>query len=319
MSELHHPRRTLYREAFRAAALGLAVNGGLGAAKLVGGLAGRSFALLADAVNSLGDVITSAVVMFALWYAQRPADKEHPYGHTRAEAIAGSNVALLVLVSALLLGWEALQRFRVTHDPPPSWTLLIAGANVFIKESLYRYKIRVGRRLGSRALIANAWDHRSDALCSLAVLAGLGLVRLGGPRWAFADELAAMVVVAAISVSAIILLRSSIHELMDVQADDALVGEARREALSVPGVRGVETLWLRKSGLEYLMDIHIEVDGDLTIAEGHRIGHRVKDHLLARLPTLRDVLVHLEPFPHAPDPLHADPTGSRVDESFNLD
>jgi divalent metal cation (Fe/Co/Zn/Cd) transporter len=101
---------------------------------------------------------------------------------------------------------------------------------------------------------------------------------------------------------------------MDVQADDELLDEVRREALSVPGVRGVETLWLRKSGLEYLMDIHIEVDAELTIAEGHRIGHRVKGHLLARLPSLRDVLVHLEPYPHEPDPARAG-----IDAAFNSD
>jgi cation diffusion facilitator family transporter len=319
MTELQRPKEELYREALRAAGLGLVVNGGLGAAKLVGGLIGQSFALLADAVNSLGDVVTSAAVMFALWVAQRPADKEHPYGHTRAEAIAGSNVALLILISALALGWEALRRFRVAHGPPPLWTLAIAGANILIKEALYRYKIRVGRRLGSRALIANAWDHRSDALCALAVLVGLGLVRIGGPRWSAADEVAALVVVAAISVSALGLLRTSVHELMDVQADDELLDQVRREALSVPEVRGVETLWLRKTGLEYLADIHIEVDAGLTIAEGHRIGHRVKDRLLARLPALRDVLVHLEPYPHPHDGSPAKQAISGIDAGFNSD
>src|SRR5262245_21301758 len=136
MTELQPPKQRLYREAFHAAALGLVVNGLLGAAKLVGGLVGHSFAMLADAVNSLGDVVTSAAVMFALWFAQRPADKEHPYGHTRAEAIAGSNIALLVLVSALWLGWEAIHRIFLVHERPPVWTLVIAGANVLIKEAL---------------------------------------------------------------------------------------------------------------------------------------------------------------------------------------
>jgi cation diffusion facilitator family transporter len=288
----------LYRQAVRASLLGLAVNGALGAAKLVGGIVGQSFALLTDAVNSIGDVITSIGVLVALRFAQKPADAEHPYGHTRAEAIAGAYLGLLVLISAVWLGFEALQRLGEIHPTPPAWTLAIAGANVLIKEALYRYKIRVGRRLRSRALIANAWDHRSDAFSALAVLVGLALVRLGGPRWIAADEAAALVVVAAISWTAVKLVRESIHELLDVQADDALIDAVRREALTVPGVRGIETLWIRKTGLEYLTDVHIEVDAEMSIADGHLIGHHVKDRLLDRFPAIRDVLVHLEPFPH---------------------
>lgn len=181
-------------------------------------------------------------------------------------------------------------------------TLWIAGANVFIKEGLYQYKVRVGRRTGSTSLIANAWDHRSDALCALAVCVGLGPIRLGGNQFIWADEVASLVVAAAIIWSGIGLFRTSASELMDVQANDQFVRQVREAAESVPDVKAVETLWLRKSGLEYLADIHIEVDQCLTVAEGHRIGHPVKDRLLETFPTLRDVLVHLEPFSHA----HAD-------------
>ena len=292
------PRSNVYRDATRAAAIGLVINLALGLTKLIGGLVGDSFALLSDAVNSLGDVFTSAVVLFAFRVAQRPADKEHPYGHTRAEAIAASNVALLVILSAMFVGWEAVRRIHVQHGVPPVWTLWIAGCNVVIKESLYQYKVRVGRRTGSTALIANAWDHRSDALCALAVLVGLSIVRWGGPRFISADEIAALVVVSAIVWSGTSLFRTSAHELMDVQAEESLVQSLRRAAASVAGVRGVEKLWVRKSGLEYLADIHIEVDSQLTVADGHRIGHVVKDRLLGEFPKLRDVLVHLEPYPH---------------------
>jgi cation diffusion facilitator family transporter len=282
----------------QAAALGLAVNLALGAAKLAGGLIANSFALLSDAVNSLGDSLTSVVVLFALWVAQKPADEEHPYGHTRAEAVAASNVALIVMISALWVGWQAIQRFTAPHDAPPPWTLWLAGGNVLIKEALYRYKAGVGRRTGSAAIIANAWDHRSDALCSLAVLVGLGAVRWGGPNLVWADEAAALVVVAAIVWSSLGLFRRSASELMDVQADDELVQEIRRAAEEVPGVRAIEKLRVRKSGLEYLADMHIEVDAHTTVEEGHRIGHVVKDRLVSRFASLRDVLVHLEPYPH---------------------
>ena len=292
------PATSLYREAIRAALLGLVVNLTLGIVKLVGGIAGGSFALISDAVNSLGDSLTSIVVLGALWYAQRPADQEHPYGHTRAEAVAASNVALLILISALFVGWEAISRLNTQHDIPPSWTLWIAGANVIIKEALYRYKRRIGQKTGSAAILANAWDHRSDALCSLAVLIGLSIVLWGGPACIWADEMAALLVVAAIAWSSGLLFRSSVSELLDPQADEQLVAQIRDTALQVPGVRHVETLRVRKTGLEYLADIHIQVDANLTVDEGHRIGHHAKDRLLHEFASLRDVLVHLEPYPH---------------------
>jgi len=291
-------KRELYREAVRATALGLVVNLGLGVAKLAGGIVGGSLALVSDAVNSLGDVFTSSAILLAFRVAQKPADAEHPYGHTRAEAIAGSNVAVLVIVSALIVGWGAIWSFplEASHQPPPLWALAIAGVNVVIKEALYQYKIRLGRRLGSSSLTANAWDHRSDAFSALAVLIGLSLVRVGGPRFLFLDGVSALVVVAVILVSAAKLLVASGQELMDAQADQPFVDEIRAFAAGSPGVRRVDKLWVRKTGLEYLVDIHLQVPADLTVAEGHTISHQVKDRLLERFPILRDVLVHLEPF-----------------------
>ncbi|MEZ6122631.1 MAG: cation diffusion facilitator family transporter [Planctomycetaceae bacterium] len=292
------PISQVYTEVTRAAMLGLVVNLALGITKLAGGVFGQSFALIADAVNSIGDVIATVVVLVALKVAQRPPDAEHPYGHTRAEGIAASNVATLVIVSAVLVGWEAIQRLWLDHSTPPGWTLWIAASNVVIKEMLYQYKMRVGRRTGSAAIVANAWDHRADALCALAVLAGLAAVRWGGPGFAWADEAASLVVVAAIIWSGTLLFRNSASELMDVQADPEFVDHIRRTARTVAGVEDIETLWVRKSGLEFFVDIHIEVDQHLSVAAGHRIGHDVKDRLLEDFPCLRDVLVHLEPFPH---------------------
>lgn len=290
---------SVYREVTRAAALGLAVNLGLGAAKLFGGLVGHSFALIADAVNSLGDVVTTVAVLIALRVAQRPADEEHPYGHSRAEGIVASNIAMLLIISALAVGWEAIQRMSTEHEIPPAWTLWIAAANVVIKEALYRYKIRVGKRTGSSSIIANAWDHRSDALCALAVLLGLGVIRWGGKDYIWADEAVSLVVVAAITWSGYQLFRKSGSELMDAQANEKFVESIRTVASEVEGVRAVEKLLVRKSGLEYFADIHIEVDASMTVADGHEIGHAVKDKLLDEFPLLRDVLVHLEPHPHS--------------------
>ena len=198
----------------------------------------------------------------------------------------------------MLVGWEAIHRIGLEHELPAIWTLWIAGANILIKECLYQYNVRVGKRTGSSAIIANAWDHRSDAMCALAVLIGLGTIRLGGSQFIWTDEVASLIVVATIIWSGVQLFRSSASELMDVQADSEFVDRIREVAMSVAGIKAVETLWVRKSGLEFFADIHIEVDQQLTVAEGHRIGHQVKDRLLAEFPNLRDVLVHLEPFPH---------------------
>lgn len=296
------PKEDVYRQAVQVATAGLLINLSLGVAKLIGGVVGESFALISDAINSLGDVFTSLAVLFALWIARKPADAEHPYGHTRAEAIAGSNIAVVVFFSALMVGWEAYYRIGVAHSLPPSWTLWIAAANVVIKEVLYHVGMRIGRRSKSSSMLASAWDHRADAFSALAVLVGIAAVRWGGPALIFADELAALAVVLMILVSASSLFYKSASELMDVQADREVVERIRKRAAQVTGVRGVETLWVRKTGLEYLVDIHIEVDPELTVAEGHQIGHNVKDELLESFPVLRDVLVHLEP--HLDDTEH---------------
>lgn len=285
----------MYRSAVRAAGTGLAINLILGVVKLVGGIVGNSFALLSDAVNSIGDSLGSVIVLYALRVAQKPPDAVHPYGHTRAEAVAGVSVAWLIAFSAVMVGWEAIAHLSERHAPPASFTLWIAAANVFIKEILYRINKSIGERLGSQSLVANAWDHRSDALCSLAVVLGIAAVRWGGPQYVWADEVAALVVVAAILWSASRLLRSSAAELMDQQVDDATVDAIRQAALAVPGVRAVEKLRVRRSGMECFADIHVEVDPKMTVERGHRIGHDVKERLIGKVTSLRDVLVHLEP------------------------
>lgn len=291
-------KRSLYREAILITLFGVGVNAALGAGKLVGGWLGNSFALLSDAANSLGDVTVSLGVLYALWLAQRPPDKEHPYGHTRAEGIAGLTVAILVSVAAGFIGWEAIRQLGQEQEVPARWTIAIAAVNLVVKEGLYQFSRRVGHRTGSMAIAATAWDHRADALCSAVVLVGLLAAVYGGAAWAAADEIAALAVAAAVIYSGVRLFVHAARELMDMQADKEIVDQVRDSAADVAGVRGVETLWVRKSGLEYFADIHVEVDADLSVAEGHRIGHEVKDELLRSYPQLRDVLVHVEPYPH---------------------
>jgi cation diffusion facilitator family transporter len=287
----------LYREARRAAAWGIAVSLGLGLMKLLGGLFGGSLALQTDAVHSLVDAIISGTLLGALTVAERPADPEHPYGHTRVEAVAGLSIALILVLLALGIGWEALRTLSSRRDAPEPYTLAIALVGIAIQEALYRRAIRAARRTGSGALAATAWDYRLDAIGSLVVLAGVALATWGGPRWLWADNAAAAVAAATILWVAVGLFRDNAEELIDRQADPALLDAVRREALAVPGVRGVETLRVRKAGLEYLVDIHVEVDPEQTVRQGHDIAHAVKRRIIRNVPPIRDVLVHIEPSP----------------------
>ena len=289
-------RDSISREPTNAALLGLFVNVSLGIVKLFAGILGRSFALIADSVNSLGDSAASVIVLASLRVAQKPEDSQHPYGHSRAEAVGASTVSLLIIIAALIVGWQALSRITLAHEIPPAWTLWVAGMNVIIKEGLFRYNLRVGKRTKSSAIIANAWDHRADALCSFAVLVGLGVVRWGGQDLIWADETAALVIVIVILVSGFRLYANSASELMDPQAAVDIVERIRASARRVDGVCDVEKLWVRKTGLEYFVDVHIQVDPALSVREGHEIGHKVKDALLNDFNLLRGVLVHLEPF-----------------------
>jgi len=285
----------LYDQSRRAAMWGVAVTLSLGIAKLLGGLFGHSLALLSDSVHSLGDALAAGSVVGALLWAQQPADQEHPYGHTRAEAVAGASVALLLFLSGLWVGWEALHGFNQPAEQPEWYTLVIAAVSVLLNEALYQYSSRVARRTGSSAVLAASWDQRLDAFGSLAVLVGLALAHFGGPTFQAADRLAALVVAVVITWAGGSLFWRSVQELMDRQAEPEIVEAVRREALAVAGVTGVEKLRVRKTGLEHLVDIHVEVDPEITVREGHAIGHAVKDRIVAQILTVKDVLVHIEP------------------------
>jgi cation diffusion facilitator family transporter len=284
-----------YREGRSAALLGIALSLALGLVKCLGGIIGHSLALLSDAVHSLVDAAVSGALLAALYVAERPADREHPYGHGKAEAVAGAGVALLLLVLAAGITREAIVKIRDRPKTPATFTLVIAACCGLFQEGLFRYTSRVARRTGSDALMGTAWDYRLDALGAAAVLLGVALARWGGPAWHWADHVAALVVAALVFWAGGRLLRENIDNLMDRQADPALLAEVRREAASVAGVRAVEKLRMRKVGLEYLVDIHIQVDPKQTVEIGHTIAHAVKDRIISEVKGVRDVLVHIEP------------------------
>lgn len=286
----------LYRATRRAALAGLMVTLLLGVAKLIGGWLGHSLALFSDSVHSLGDALSSASILVALGWAQRPADREHPYGHTRIETIVASNVALLLLVSGVWIVWEALRTWRHPAEAPHGWTLVIALTSVVMNEAVFRYSMSIARRTGSKAIETSAWDQRLDVLGSLVVLVGLAIATWGSSDWRIIDKVAALGVAAIVMWAGGSLFYSGLQDLMDRQAEPDLLQKVRQLALGVPGVRDVEQVRVRKSGLEHFIDIHVEVDAELSVRQGHKIGHLVKDRLVAEILTVKDVLVHVEPW-----------------------
>jgi cation diffusion facilitator family transporter len=283
-----------YRASRTAAFWGLGVSLGLGAVKLLGGLLGHSLALLSDGVHSLFDAAISAALLVALIVTQRPADREHPYGHGRVEAVAGAGVALILLALAAAIAYESLSTLADRHTPPAGFTLVIAGGGACLQELLYRYVSRVAHRTGSTALLATAWDYRLDALGGIGVLIGVAMVRWAGlPR---ADHVAAILIAGTVFWIGGGLLWENIQALIDRQADPEILQRVKTEARAVPGVLGVEKLRVRRMGIELIVEIHIEVDGNQTVRGGHTVAHAVKDHLMLQIPAISDVVVHVEPF-----------------------
>lgn len=278
----------------RLSLLGLVVNSAMVAIKLAAGLLGNSYALIADAVESSLDIVGSFVVWRGLRIAAKPADADHPYGHGRAESLAGMTVALMLAAAAILIALGALREMASPHPPPKSYTLLVLLVVIFTKESMYRVVGRAGRQMNSTALTSDSWHHRSDAITSAAAAVGISIALIGGPQYSVADEAAALFASIIILFNAWSLSRQPVRELMDTHSPE-VVAEARDVAQAVAGVAAVEKAFARKVGLRYLLDMHVEVDPEMTVRESHRIAHEVQGAILAAMPGVQDVLVHIEP------------------------
>ncbi|MDP8235563.1 MAG: cation diffusion facilitator family transporter [Candidatus Erginobacter occultus] len=285
-----------YEKGARAAWVGIAGNIFLSLIKFLSGILGHSAAMVADGVHSLSDILSSGIVLAGMKMARKSPDHEHPYGHGKAESVAAQAVSLFLIFLGGMIFYNSVRGLsRPTPPAPANYVLVIAAVSILVKEGLFRYKIRLGKRLGSSSLIADAWHHRSDAFSSIAVLVGVALAILGGPRFHIADHLAAMAVAGIICYTGIKLLLKTSSELLDRVVDGEAAEEIGRLAAQTAGVERVEKLLVRKSGLELMIDIHIEVDPALSVVEGHRIAGRVKGELMGRVPALKSVLVHVEP------------------------
>jgi len=286
---------SMSRAGARVALLGLVINVVLAAVKIVAGVVGHAYVLIADGMESALDVAGSIVIWGGLTVAARPPDRTHPYGHGKAEPIAALVVAICVLAAAIGLAIESVREILTPHHGPAPFTLAILVVVIVIKEFLFRYVNRIGQDLESTAVRTDAWHHRSDALTSGAAFIGISVALIGGERWQSADDWAALFACAVIATNGVLLALPAFQEIMDTAPAGKIVKSILAVASSVPGVVEVEKCYARKMGLDYYVDLHVGVDGNVSVHQGHEIAHRVKSAIQQSDSRVADVLVHIEP------------------------
>ncbi len=284
-----------YGRGMRASMLGLVANMFLALGKLAAGLLGHSHALIADATESLGDVFGSLIVWRGLQIASRPPDPEHPYGHGKAEPIASALVAVLLLMAGVGIAIQSIHQIRAPRQGPAAFTLLVLLAVITIKEGLFQRMSRIGRKIGSAAVHTDAWHHRTDAITSAAAAIGIAVAIIGGKGYEAADDWAALFASGVILFTGMRLIRPATEELMDRSAEPGLVERTTRVAERHEGVIRVEKLLMRKMGLYYVADMHLEVAPTMTVFAGHEIAHGVKEAVRTAFPQIVEMTIHVEP------------------------
>ena len=279
----------------RVALFGMIVNFIFAAAKILGGLIGNAYVLIADGIESALDIAGSLVIWGGLKFAARPPDETHPYGHGKAEPIAAVVVAFGVLAASLGLAIESVREIRAPHHGPAPFTLGILIVVIVVKEILFRYVNRIGHNVESTAVQTDAWHHRSDALTSAAAFIGISAALIGGRGWESADDWAALFACGVIAANGVRLLRPALSEIMDTAPRGEIVDRVRNAAGAVPGVIEVEKCFVRKMGLSFYVDLHVRVDESITVREGHDIAHEVKRAIREADGRIADALVHVEP------------------------
>lgn len=279
----------------RLALVGIVVNAVLATVKIAAGIIGHTYALIADGIESILDIFGSLVIWFGLKVAAEPPDADHPYGHGKAEPVAAVVVSVVVLGAALSLAVQSVREIMTPHHTPAPFTLGVLLGVVIVKEVLFRKVLHAGYSIDSGAVKTDAWHHRSDAITSVMAFVGITIALIGGPGWESADDWAALFACGLIGWNGWRLLHAALHEAMDAAPPRELEESVRAVAAAVPGVAALDRCLIRKSGLEMFIDLHIGVNPDLTVREGHRISHAVRDAIRATHPAVTEVLVHLEP------------------------
>ena len=282
----------------RATFLGIAANVVLGAIKFAAGIFGHSHALIADATESFADIFNSLILWRGIVVAAVPADEDHPYGHSKAEPLAAAFGAVMLLVAAVWIAAKALVELAEPHSSPQWFTLAVLVVVVVVKESLFRFVIGEGEATDNSAVKTDAWHHRSDAITSAGAAIGIGIALVGGEKFSWADDAAAIFCAIIIGINGWLMLRPSLSDLMDKAADVEMMEKIRRTATEMPGVERVEKCFARKAGHLYFVEMHVQVDPQMTVLRSHEIAHAVKNKIRETMPEISDVLVHIEPLPH---------------------
>jgi cation diffusion facilitator family transporter len=277
--------------------LSLCVNVVLMLVKIGVGLVGNSYALVADGIESASDIFSSLITWAGFRISLRPADEDHPFGHGKLEALAGGFAGITLLAAAGVIAVNSVSEILTPQHAPEWFTLPVLIGVVVVKEILSRLIFSAGEELGSTALQGDAWHHRSDAISSGAAAIGIAVALIGGPGFEAADDWAALVACGIIVVNGLRILRIALHDVMDGSVPTEWHQAVRDSALAIPGVVDTEKCRIRKSGTNQFVELHVCVNPTISVFDGHEIGHRVKERILADNPRVRDVLVHIEPAP----------------------
>lgn len=281
--------------ALRASFFSIMSNAFLALVKALAGFFGNSYALIADAIESTTDIFSSILVLLGIKYSNRPADENHPYGHGKMEALVTFLVVAFLVFSASIIAYESIQHIRTPHSAPKAWTLLVLAAIILWKEVSYQIVIRKSKQSNSSSLKADAWHHRSDAISSIMAFIGISIALLFGEGYESADDWAALLASAFILYNSYLIFRPAFGEIMDEHLYDDLLADIREKALEVKGIKNTEKCFIRKAGMQYHVDLHAVVDANISVKAGHALSHDLKDHLLANIPDLGHVLIHIEP------------------------
>ncbi len=289
-------RNLAHLKGLKTTIIGIVVSFFLVIIKGAAGIFGNSYALVADAIESLSDIFTSTIVLLGIKYASRPKDADHPYGHGKAEPLAGMFVALMLMVAAIVIIVQSLYEIITPHHAPAPFTLVVLVVVVVVKETLFRKIVVVGEGIDSIAVKNDAWHHRSDAITSAAAFIGISIALIGGSGYEEADDYAALFASFIIIYNAISLFMPALKEILDTAPPEEFKQKIKSCAREVEGVKDIEKCFVRKMGLEYYIDMHVIVNGNLSVFEGHLIAHSVKDKLIEVFPNVSDVLCHIEPW-----------------------
>jgi len=281
----------------RVAIAGMAVSGALAAIKITAGMMGHSHAVVADGLESAGDVFASGIVLLGLTLAAKPADWDHPYGHGRIETVTGLFVGFMLAMAGAGISVNALRTLGGAAARPAPFVVWPLVGSAVAKSILSAVKFRYGRKLRSAALLADAWNDSVDILSALAALVAVSLTILAPHRFMAADHWGAFAVGLIVIFTGLRVTRDTTLQLMDTMPDRESMAHVRDAALTVPGVRGVEKCYARKTGLQYHVDLHLEVDPEITVRQSHVIATQVRIVIKETLPWVADVLVHVEPAP----------------------